>query len=193
MPTVRFSRFLNQGKGVLGRPLAPVAFTGFWVTPVELQFLIEPATYDKYRNLRPVNWSGSDAIWFKTGSPITGLWQRHSASNGIGADGPDPGNASVSRDLIAYYDNPGIHLATLHAIRPTASWVWLVQNFTGWIEGEPIQGGAPERLCEVAAWWSIVSVANANWPDPKGPEAWDFTSGTDSGTGWADTSKAAPI
>jgi hypothetical protein len=193
MATVRFSKFLNSGTGVMGRSLAPVSAVGFWLTPVELQFSIEPATYDRYKNLRPVNWSGTDAIWFKSGNPLTAHWQKFSSSNGIGADGPDPGNSSIGRDLIAYYDNPGLPLAKIHAIRPNASWVWLVQNFTGWVEGEPIAGGAAERLCEVAAWWSIVSMANANWQDPKQPEAWDFTSGTGSGTGWADTSKAAPI
>lgn len=193
MATVQFSKFLNKGKGVMGRTLEPVFALGFWLTPVELQFSIDPAIYDRYRNLRPVNWSGPDAIWFKTGNPLSAHWQLHSSSKGIGADGPDPGNASIGRDLIAYYDNPGLPLKKIHEIRPNASWVWLVQNFTGWIEGEPIAGGPAERLCEMAGWWSIVSVANSNWQDPKQPEAWDFISGTDSGTGWADTSKAAPI
>src|SRR5438477_285006 len=83
MPTVRFSKFLNTGKGVMGRTLAPAFAWGFWVTPVELQFTVEPATYDRYRNLRPVNWSGTDAIWFKSGHPLTAHWQLHSSSKGI--------------------------------------------------------------------------------------------------------------
>jgi hypothetical protein len=177
----------------MGRSLEPVAFTGFFVTPVELQFTVDPATYERYRNLRPVNWSGTDAIWFKTGHPLSSPWQLHRSSKGAGADGPDPGNSSVGRELIAYYDNPGMHLATIHKIRPNPSWVWLVQNFTGWVEGEPVGGGPAERLCEMAAWWSIVSVANSNWEDPSQPDDWGFTSGTGSGTGWADTSKAAPL
>lgn len=73
---VQFSKFLNTGKGVMGRSLQPIFAWGFWVIPVELQFSVfDPAIYDKYRNLRPVNWSGSDGIWFKTGNPLLSLWQ----------------------------------------------------------------------------------------------------------------------
>ncbi len=193
MATVQFSKFLNKGTGVMGRTLAPTFVLGFWVTPVELQFAIDPAIYESYRNLRPVNWSGTDAIWFKSGDLFSSPWQRHSSSNGIGADGPDPGNSKITQDLIAYYDNPGLPQRIINRIRPNASWVWLVQNFTGWIEGEPIKGGPAERLCEMAAWWSIVSVANAKWQDPTQQDGWTLTSGTDSGTGWANTSKGGPI
>jgi hypothetical protein len=193
MMSVKFLKFLNKGQGVMGRSLEPVFVLGFWVIPVELQFSIDPATYDQHRNLRPVNWSGTDAIWFKSGNPLSSLWQLHSNSKGIGPDGPDAGNTLIGRDVIAYYDNPGLPLQKIREIRPNASWVWLVQNFTGWIEGEPIQNGPAERLCDVAAWWSIVSVTNFSWQDPKLPGDWQLTSGTGSGTGWADTLKAGPI
>jgi hypothetical protein len=94
--------------------------------------------------------------------------------------------------LIAYYDNPGLPKQKIGMIRPNASWVWLVQNFTGWIEGEPLRGGAAERLCDVAPWWTIVSVLNFNWQDPKLPGDWQFTAHDSSGTGWRDTSKGGP-
>jgi hypothetical protein len=177
----------------MGRPLEPVYAVGFWLRPVELQFSVGPGMFDQYRNLRPVNWSGTDAIWFKSGDPLSSPWHLYRKSGGIGLDGPEQGNAFVGMGLVAYYDNPGLHLSKIHEIGPNVTWVWLAQNFTGWVEGQPIRGGPAERLCDVVAWWSIVSVANSNWQGPVQSEDWNFTTGTDAGTGWTNTSKAAPV
>jgi hypothetical protein len=190
---INFFKFLNQGSGVMGRSLEPVRALDYWLTPVEIQFSVGAVTFDQYRSLRPVNWSGTDAIWFKSGDPLSSPWQLYSKSRGIGSDGPEAANTFIGRDLVAYYDNPGLPLRKIRGIGPSVTWVWLAQNFTGWVEGEPIRGGTAERLCDVVAWWSIVSVANSNWQGPLQSEDWNFTSGTDSGTGWTDTSKAAPI
>ncbi len=72
----------------------------------EIQFDIDNSIYRLYRNLKPVNWAGPDAVWVK---PVSRSWIRKRSHPGIGLDGPDDGNVYTSNDLVAYYDSPGLN------------------------------------------------------------------------------------
>ena len=60
-----------------------------------------------------------------------------------------------------------------------------MQNFTGWVEGRPRAGGATQRLTEVVAWYSVISVVNPQAAD--GGTGYESTGFTRSGTGWVPT------
>ena len=73
------------------------------------------------------------------------------------------------------------------------SWLHVIQNFTGWIEGTPVSGGQAERLCEVAAWYSIVSIVDSNWDNPSGPPDWQRMGFNKTDTGWTDVNVTPPL
>lgn len=187
IPNVQFKQFLNEGVGVLGRPLGEVTGWSVIMNAVELQFTIQPAAHLFFRDLRPIQWGGPEVVWIKQGNPVTANWIRHRSSNGIGADGPDPNNVARAGDVLAYYDNPGPDTAFFRDNRPSR--IRSIQNFTGWVAGTPLAGGPEIRLCPVAAWYSIVDIYDEA-PDAPQPR-WSRWQSTTS-LGWADTSAAPP-
>jgi len=191
MAGASFLKFLNSGTGKTGRSLGISDGAIYRQNAVELQFEIDPAATKSYRNLRPKQWAGTEAVWIKTGHPLTVQFTLHRRSNGSGADDPEAQNIFTSPTLIAYYDAPGPNVGSFLTTRPSR--LYVVQNFTGWIVGDPIKGGVPEQLCEVAAWHSIVSLVDENWDDANAVPKWQRTYGNKSSLGWGDTSKPPPI
>jgi len=129
--------------------------------------------------------TGSEAV--QMNDPLTSPWRTIVRSPGMGWDNPVP-ESVVSRDnIIAYYDSPGINILLPDAMNPTSR-LHSVQNFTGWVVGEPRSGGGVRQLCDVAAWYSVVSLVNPNFDNPDARPAWNRFYGNRSGTGWANTS-----
>jgi hypothetical protein len=65
----------------------------------------------------------------------------------------------------------------------------VVQNFTGWVEGVPVAGGAAQQLCEPLAWFARVTAANTNWSTPSAVPSWQRFGQNDSGRGWSPVGK----
>jgi len=188
---VRFSRFLAKGSGLTGKQLGPLSLALHEVNAVELQFAVDSAAHRNYRNLRPVQWSGPEAIWVKYGDPFAQTWQVISKGPGTGSDNPKPEFIAVRPDAIAYYDSPGPFLLGHLSKRPSR--IHVVQNFTGWIVGERRAGGGTERLCPVAAWYSVISLADYNWSDRTASPDYQRISPSGSGTGWRSTANPPAI
>lgn len=70
-----------------------------------------------------------------------------------------------------------------------------VQNFTAYVVGKADTIALEERYCIVAAWHSVVSLVDRNWPDKAQMPKWDRTQdgANRSGMGWVDTSKSPRI
>lgn len=179
----------TSGKGLTGGQLGPVDALTFRMNGVELQFDINPAVASRYRNLRPKQWSGTDAIWVKRGSILGGKWNLKRHSRGSGEDSPESVNIVTRNKVIAFYDSPGPNV--YHFLKSRPSRVHVIQNFTSWIEGAPISGGPPKRLNEVLAWYSVVSLADENW-GKKTPK-WVRFYGNRIGTGWTNTKTHPPV
>ncbi|NJN36219.1 MAG: hypothetical protein HC794_03125 [Nitrospiraceae bacterium] len=160
---VQFAQFLNEGTGMVGRQLGHVDVGTFMMNGVEFQFSVTEKAQHEYRQLRPRQWAGPEAVWVKYGNPLTARWEQVSRNNGRGRDDPEQESIVTRADRVAYFDSPGPNLTGHAAHRPPSSRIYVAQNFTGWIEGEPSRGGPAERLCDVVAWHSIVSLANMNW------------------------------
>lgn len=180
---VWFGSFLNTGVGLTGRPLGPTAAFLFIQNAVELQFEIDPSVHATHRDLRPMQWAGPEAVWVKQGDPGTSAWSLLNSNDGAGADAPAPENVFSSPATIAYYDAPGPNLTMFLA--PRCSRAWIVQNFTGWVVGDPVAGGDTERLSEVASWHSILNLADMAW-DTTAPD-WQRFAGSGAALGWVDT------
>jgi hypothetical protein len=188
---VQFMRFLNEGTGITGRELGPTGLLTFMMNGVELQFTISEKARREYRNLRPVQWAGPEAIWVKYGNPISGAWQTVSRSLGTGSDDPMPESVATRPDMIAYYDSPGPNLTGHLSLRPSR--IHAVQNFTGWVVGEAVTGGGMQRLCEVAAWHSVICLGDSNWNDHQQPAIYSRIYPSGSGTGWTNASEPPSI
>jgi hypothetical protein len=161
---IRFTHFQNTGRGITGLNLGETSQLTYIMNGVELQFKIESSAVAQYRNLRPVQYAGPEVIYGKRGSPLTSPWQTIHRSQSTGWDNPVPENVVSRGNIIAYYDSPGINVAT-YVGTPTSR-LHVVQNFTGWVVGEPISGGGVRQLCDVAAWYSVVSLVNQNFDNP---------------------------
>jgi hypothetical protein len=181
----------NTGRGITGLNLGETSQLTYIMNGVELQFKIESSAVAQYRNLRPVQYAGPEVIYGKRGSPLTSPWQTIHRSQSTGWDNPVPENVVSRGNIIAYYDSPGINVAT-YVGTPTSR-LHVVQNFTGWVVGEPISGGGVRQLCDVAAWYSVVSLVNQNFDNPDAPPSWNRFYGNRSGTGWANTSTPPEI
>lgn len=188
---VSFLKLLTQGLGLTQRPLGRISLLTFQQNGVELQFSILSDVYQRYKNLRPTQWAGTEVIWAKQGPIFTGTWRKVHSSQGTGSDDPDPINVVKQNNVIAYWDSPGPNLASYLKDHPSR--IYVVQNFTAWIVGEPVAGGVAEQLCEVVAWHSAVSIVDAAWDNPKAKPYWQAVSGYQAATGWGDTSKPPPI
>ena len=190
---VAFLLFLNSGSGVTGGTLGPVGAGGVYGNGVEIQFSIPQAVRRQYRNIRPTQWSGTEAIWVRSGAPLMGKWQIHRQGPGTGLDDPLAPNIVSRNDLVAYYDSPGPDVFARYLLHNPPARVYAVQNFTGWIIGEPVTGGGAQRLCPVVAWYSIVDLANVNWENPGKTPQWQRLGDSRSGQGWAATNTPPPI
>lgn len=192
MPQVRYHQFLSSGTGLTGRRLGEVGSAMFLMNGVELQFKVDANMSQRSRNLQPQQWSGPEAIWVKTGNPLTSPWTLRAKGPGSGADNPEPQNVLVSSQWVAYYDSPGPSVFSF--LNPRVSRVWVVQNFTGWVSGDAVSGGARgERLCEVVGWNSVISLADSNWDTPGSTQNWTRVSGSGSGLGWVDVNHPPAI
>jgi len=146
--------------------------------------------YKQYRNLEPVQWLGPEAAWIKYGNPLKQPWRIARQAPGSDWDNPVPENIAISGDLIAYYDSPGPNLnPTIPNIKRRPSLIKTLQNFTGWVVGKPISRGASQRLCELAAWFSVVTLADFNWAEPSSVPKWQRIGLNRSGTGWIDVNE----
>jgi hypothetical protein len=192
---VRFAAFRNSGVGALGKQLGPGASLTFFTQAVELAFDVDANARQKYRNLRPTQWSGTEAVWIKQGVPPIGdaktsPWRLHKSGPGSGLDDPLPENCKDTGTQIIYFDSPGTNLLPFSVMTPRVSRLYVVQNFTGWIIGQRI-GGADERMCPVAGWFAITDLACVNWfvEDKAAASQWArMPQSNQSGEGWADTS-----
>ncbi|WP_309111405.1 hypothetical protein [Saccharothrix sp.] len=174
-------RFLNSGTSLLGRALGFRSSGPYYVNGVEIVFDLEPGARSRYSVLRPRQWSGPEAVYFKTGPPLGSPWQTRSRGNGAGPDDPQPESQRVTDTAVVYDDSPGP--SVLGHLGHT--WIHAVQNFTGWVEGKPRTGGDFRRLTEVVAWHSVISVVNPQAAD--GGTAYQAMGFTTSGTGWVPT------
>jgi|GEM_PF-6098283 hypothetical protein len=191
MPGVRFLRFLNTGVGQMQRSLGEVGSLTFIQNGVELQFEINAAVHTTHRNLRPVQWAGPEAVWIRRDNPLDGPWSVFRQGQGTGPDDPLPESILTTPPLIAYYDSPGPNMTHFLTNKPTR--VYVVQNFTGWIVGEPVQGGQPEPLCPVVAWHSILNLGDSDWNERGAVPRWFRLHGSRSALGWGDTSRHPTI
>lgn len=188
---IRFYRLQNEGNGLTGYNLGPVSALVGVMNGVELQFILDIEVLQRYKNLAPRQWSGTDAIFIKDGPVIGGKWRKVAHTLGGGQD--NPVTKVIRKDnIIAYYDSPGPNVALIGKDRP--SQIYVVQNFTAWIVGYPIKGSSTEeRLSEVIAWFSVVNIADSNWSGQNTTPKWERVSGNETGTGWKDTSILPPI
>ncbi len=185
--TVSFSSFLNSGTGLTNRSLGPTR--GLYMTNgVELKFEADRAALENYQNLQPLQWSGPESIWIKQGNFFENKWEKRLQTQGSGADNPLPQNVARQNNFIAYWDSPGPSILG----HSKNSRVYVVQNFTGWIVGEPKNGGSSQRLSEVASWHSIVSLLNSNGASPGSQPDWNMID-NQSGTGWRTTEQPDSI
>lgn len=190
---VTFLQFLNAGSGVTRRQLGSVGVGSVYGNGVELQFRIPPSVRQQYRNIRPTQWSGTEAIWVRRGLPLEGEWQSHRQSLGAGLDDPSSQNIVAQNNLIAYYDSPGPDILVGYLLHNAPSRLYSVQNFTGWIVGEPVKGGGTRQLCPVVAWYSVVDLVNMNWEHPENPPQWQRLGDSRAGQGWAATNTPPSI
>ncbi len=181
MAGVTFVSFSNSGKSVLGFDLGPDDSSIYKTNRVELQFKIDPALRQTYK-LSARQWSGPEAYWIKQGPPLSVPWTAQTSGAGGGSDDPLLDFVKNDGALLAYYDSPGPDVSKY--VDKRLSRIYVVQNFTGWVEGKPLRGGgAAVRLCEVVAWFSVVSLVCPNFAETSTPQ-WQRFVGNDTGTGW---------
>jgi hypothetical protein len=182
---VQPGRFSNSGTSQLGRTLGFHSSGPYFVNGIEIVFPLDPGARARYTGLRPRQWSGPEAVFSKTGQPLGSPWQIMSRGNGSGPDDPQPESQRVDDHSVLYDDSPGP--SVLGHVGHT--WIHAVQNFTGWVEGRPRSGGAVQRLTEVIAWYSVISVVNPDAGSDAGAGAGQYQpmGFTRSGTGWVPT------
>jgi hypothetical protein len=185
---VNFLRFLNSGTGLTKRPLGMNTLLLYMMNGVELQFEANRSAMNNYRNIQPLQWSGPESIWIKKGDIFTQQWSNISQRQGNGSDNPEPESIAKEGYTIAYADDPGINIGS----HGKNSRVYVVQNFTGWIDGSPKTGGSSKRLSEVVSWHSIISLFNSNWENPKSTPSWQIFN-NQSGLGWRSTGQPDSI
>ena len=158
-----------------GQALGPRDGWANFLNAVEITFNVTDAKIaSQYRNVRPYQWSGPEAIWIQTVSEDTKEynWTVNKSGPGTGEDLPAPENTKYkpasggSPGIVAYYDNPGLTVGLLSSLDSQgAVGIYAVQNFTGWVVGDPPRGAPAERLSEVLSWYSTVCILkiDGNW------------------------------
>ena len=188
---VSLEEFLTTGTALNGQRLGFKTVFTYWVNAVELRFALGAAP-QQYRDLRPRQYSGTEAVWIKRGHPFETAWINISEGPGTGWDDPLPQSITRQPQRIAYFDSPGPNLGPLVAARAgRPSWIYVVQNFTGWIEVVPTAGGSPQRISPVIPWYSIISVLDPNWAEAGAAPQYAEVSQTGAGRGWKPTTAPA--
>jgi hypothetical protein len=205
MFAVTFTKLLKNGTGLVRRPLGELQLaTGvaggavdfFLMTAVELQFSVDQIATKGYTKLTPKQWAGPEAVWAKKGPVLEAAWTRQPVSNKSPADDPDPGLVATQPMpvpmplLLAYYDSPGPPVRAFTS--QGFSRVYVVQNFTAWIEATPPIGGNPHKISEVWSWYCITNMVNPGWEE-KDPAKWVHLPGGRVDTGWADINSAPTL
>ena len=171
------STFANSGPPTFGL-LGYFARVGYYENGVPLTF---PADADT--NLIPRQWSGPEATYTSDQS-VGGPWNTLLNDSGTGTDDPLPQNPSVTPSTVTYYDAPGPQVIPILNADPKVKRVHSVQNFTGWVEGVPVAVAAGQRISDILAWHSVMSLVMVS-DDPE----LDFQPLplTGSEMGWVDT------
>ena len=110
---VTFESFVTSGSALNGNALGYQALLTFHLYGVELRFALGQAE-QRFRNLRPRQYSGPEVKWIRRGAPLNGRpFIALHRSPGAGWD--DPLDASVTRQpgRLAYYDSPGPEVGAL--------------------------------------------------------------------------------
>jgi len=188
MASVVFRQFLNVGTGISQRRLGPIDITFYRLNGVELQFDVGGPAVAADRNLALRQWSGPEGVWTKTGAPLNVPWTLVRRSQGSGADDPMPESVVRQNDIFAMWDSPGPQMTGY--VGRGISRVYVVQNFTTWVEGQSIRTGQVERLSAVAAWHGVCDLVSMDWAE--GGTSWSRMPQNRTGTGWVDTSGSPP-
>jgi hypothetical protein len=187
---VKFSKFLNEGKGRLNLELGFKAAMFYRMNGVELQFTITQNVRNKYSNIQPTQWSGPEGIWIKEGDVLTGKWRRIRSGAGTGLDDPEPQNILLAEDIVAYYDSPGVNITAYQYSNPSR--IFVIQNFTGWIRGASRPNWF-ENLCHPIGWHSVLSIVDVEWTEDKSHiPSWKTFPGNRSGLGWVNINDSLP-
>jgi hypothetical protein len=183
---VTFKSFRNKGSGHLRQALGNVVAATCYTTAMEIAFRIPADIQKKYEDLTARQWAGPDVIWKKTGDPLASSWiiVGRSTSGANHDDDPESESIFSTTDGMGYFDSPGPDVSKY--IGQQISRLHVIQLFTGWIQGTPVSGGDPKRLCPVVSWYSRVSIGNYNWQDREAIADWDFFAPSGSGLGWLD-------
>ena len=174
--------FANSGPPTFG-PLGYFAQVGYYENGVQLTFPAGAAA-GAYTNLTPRQWSGPEATYTSDQS-VGGPWNTLLNDSGTGTDDPLPQNQSVTPSTVTYYDAPGPQVIPILNADPKVKRVHSVQNFTGWVEGVPVGGGPAQRISDILAWHSVMSLVMVS-DDPSKPDFQPLPL-TGSGMGWVDT------
>lgn len=187
---VRFSKFLNEGKGRLKKDLGFLEAMFYRMNGVELQFTISQDIRDKFSRIRLTQWSGPESIWIKEGDVLTGKWRKIKSGPGTGSDDPMPENILFAEEIIAYYDSPGPNVTMFQSQNPSR--IFAIQNFTGWIQGEKKPDWF-ENLCHPVGWHSVVSIVDTEWTEDKSHiPKWKAFPDNRSGLGWVNINDPVP-
>ncbi len=176
---VQAGRFANSGTSQLGRRLGFIPVGAYFANGIEIVFDLDPGARARYTELHPRQWSGPEAVYFKTGPPLSSSWQTMLRGSGSGADDPLPESQRITDRAVVYDDSPGVSVLGHRG----HTWIHVVQNFTGWVQGRPRSGGAVRRLTEAVAWHSVISVVNPE-AGRDGGSSYHETADTRSGPGW---------
>jgi hypothetical protein len=163
---------------IKGQPLGFFVTGTYYHNGVEITFPLAKGASDMYSGLTPRQVAGPEAEYLTTRS--NHAWVTLMRDSGTGDDDPLPQNRGMYTDAAMYYDSPGPNVGPIVAGTPDFHRVYCVQNFTGWLEGDPPNGGSPQRLTEMIAWHSIVDVEREGDTYRMNP-----TDRTRVGTGWS--------
>jgi hypothetical protein len=177
----------NTGTGLTGNRLGGISTGVIFANAVEIQFRFDFSSFPGFR-FKPVQWAGPDAVWVKRGDPLSATWDSPvSHPAGTGPDDPLEDVIFRGPNVVAFYDSPGPYVYELGA--GNFSRYVVMFDFTASVVGDPMPGGATQRVCQDIAWHSIVSLANLNWNTPDAGPNWNIISGSEADIGWVDITK----
>ena len=145
----------------------------FCMYGVEISFAIARGAAEQYGGLIIRQWSGPEAKYVSSDAEGAN-WKKLHQGPGGGADDPGPDFQKKFPDSVVYYDSPGMDIIRIKENTPDFRRAYLVQNFTGWIEG----ARSGQRLTEMIAWHSVLDLKR------EGDLSVKPTDRTRAGTGW---------